>query len=94
MNGRLIWDRFKFNMYSGIDTLLIIFHCLLQVFRKARNKAKEEINKQLDDFKNKRTAGLGSMFGPPDNQLEESINDPHKQLKIVEEYLLPRLGQF
>ncbi|CAL8080561.1 unnamed protein product [Orchesella dallaii] len=65
-----------------------------RVFRKARHKAREEINKQLEEFCNKRIAGLGSMFGPPDNQLEESINDPAKQLKIVETYLLPRLDQF
>ncbi|CAG7827365.1 unnamed protein product, partial [Allacma fusca] len=64
---------------------------LVQVFRKARNKAKEEINKLLEEFSNKRTAGLGSMFGPPDNHLEESLHDKVKEQRIVEGYLLPRL---
>ncbi|XP_021946876.1 uncharacterized protein LOC110844861 isoform X3 [Folsomia candida] len=65
-----------------------------RVFRKARNKAKEEINKQLEEFCNKRTAGLGSMYGPPDNQLDESLHDKNKELRIVETYLVPRVEQF
>jgi len=65
-----------------------------QVFRKARNKAKEEINKQLEEFCTKKTAGLGTMFGPPDAQLEECLLDKVKETKVIETYLIPRLDMF
>jgi Rho guanine nucleotide exchange factor 12 len=65
-----------------------------KVFRKARNKAKEEVNKQLEEFCTTRTAGLGSMFGPPDSQLEESLHNKAKELQIVETYLVPRVEHF
>ena len=73
---------------------VFMFNIFSQVFRKARNKAKEEINKQLEEFCNKRTAGLGSMFGPPDSQLEECLADKTKEVRILETYLVPRLESY
>lgn len=62
-----------------------------QVFWKARQKAKEELKRHLDDFGSKRSAGLGTIFGPPDPVLEEAIHDKVKEMKIVESLLVPRL---
>ncbi|RZF41036.1 hypothetical protein LSTR_LSTR002668 [Laodelphax striatellus] len=65
-----------------------------KIFWKARLKAKEELNEQLADFQQKRTAGLGMLFGPSDAHLEESINDKSKEMKIVETILVPKLEPF
>ncbi|XP_054285231.1 rho guanine nucleotide exchange factor 12 [Macrosteles quadrilineatus] len=67
---------------------------LRKVFWKARNRAKEDLNEQLADFQQKRTAGLGTLFGPPDSVLDESIHDKGKEIKIVESILLPKLEPF
>ncbi|XP_064107436.1 uncharacterized protein LOC135216228 isoform X5 [Macrobrachium nipponense] len=61
------------------------------VFWKARQKCREDLNEQLADFRNKRSAGLGSIFGPPDHLLEESIHNKTKELHIVEQLLVPCL---
>ena len=65
-----------------------------QVFFKARHKAKDDLNEQLADFQQKRTAGLGTIFGPPECQLDESIHDKYKEIKIVENILIPKLEQY
>ncbi|XP_046401357.1 rho guanine nucleotide exchange factor 11 isoform X3 [Ischnura elegans] len=57
---------------------------LRRVFWKARLKAKEELNEQLADFQQRRTAGLGTLFGPSDAQLDESIHDKNKEARIVD----------
>ncbi|XP_050528343.1 rho guanine nucleotide exchange factor 11-like isoform X2 [Daktulosphaira vitifoliae] len=67
---------------------------LRKVFWKARTKAKEELNDQLSDFRHRRTAGLGTLFGPPDSQLDDSINDKMKELKIIEMILVPNMEPF
>jgi len=36
----------------------------MQIFWKARNRAKEELNEQLTHFQQKRSAGLAMSFGP------------------------------
>lgn len=64
---------------------------LRSVFRKGRNRAKEHITKQLDEFKLKRTAGLGTMFGPSDQQLCDAKGDKVKEQRVFEETLLPKL---
>ncbi|XP_023714771.1 rho guanine nucleotide exchange factor 12 isoform X5 [Cryptotermes secundus] len=64
---------------------------LRRIFFKARGKAKEELNEQLADFQQKRTAGLGTIFGPPEAQLDESIHDKNKEMKIVENILIPKM---
>ncbi|VVC42474.1 Hypothetical protein CINCED_3A018960 [Cinara cedri] len=67
---------------------------LRKVFWKARTKAKEELNEQLSDFRHRRTAGLGTLFGPPDSQLNDSINDKLKELRIIEMILVPNIEPF
>ena len=62
---------------------------LRQIFWKARSRAKEELNEQLTDFQQKRTAGLGTLFGPSDAHLDASIKDKACETKIIETYLLP-----
>jgi len=48
----------------------------------------------LSDFRHRRTAGLGTLFGPPDSQLDDSINDKAKELKIIEMILIPNMEPF
>ena len=36
-------------------------------------------------------AGLGTIFGPSDAALDDTLNDKNKELKIVEGLLVPRL---
>ncbi|XP_063995232.1 rho guanine nucleotide exchange factor 12 isoform X4 [Diachasmimorpha longicaudata] len=64
---------------------------LRKIFWKARAKAKEELNEQLADFQQKRTAGLGMLFGPSDIILDESESDKSKETKIIETFLLPKM---
>lgn len=40
-----------------------------KTFWKARQRAKEELTRQLADFQQKRTAGLGTIYGPTDQEL-------------------------
>ncbi|XP_053593711.1 rho guanine nucleotide exchange factor 11 isoform X3 [Microplitis demolitor] len=67
---------------------------LRKIFWKARTRAKEELNEQLADFQQKRTAGLGMLFGPSDAQLDESESDKSKEAKIIETYLLPKMDPY
>jgi hypothetical protein len=68
--------------------------CIFQVFFKARQKAKDDLNEQLTDFQQKRTAGLGTIFGLPESQLDDSIYDKNKEIKIVENILTPKMEQY
>lgn len=67
---------------------------LRKIFWKARTRAKEELNEQLADFQQKRTAGLGTLFGPSDAQLDESASDRTRETKIIETYLLPKMEPY
>ena len=67
------------------------FNGYVQVFWKARMRCREDLNEQLADFRNKRSAGLGSIFGPADHLLEESKYNKAKELQIVEHLLVPCL---
>uniref|UniRef100_T1J9G7 Rho guanine nucleotide exchange factor 12 n=1 Tax=Strigamia maritima TaxID=126957 RepID=T1J9G7_STRMM len=64
---------------------------LRKLFWKARKKALDELNEQLAEFRNKRTLGLGAFFGPPDLELELSIHDKSRELKIIEKLLVPSM---
>lgn len=46
-----------------------------KIFWKARQRAKEELTRQLADLQQKRTAGLGSMYGPTDQELMVSLSN-------------------
>lgn len=65
-----------------------------KVFRKARNKAREELTKQLSDFQQKRTAGLGTMYGPSDAVLSELNLDKAREQKFYEGLLLDKLDPY
>ncbi|XP_058065782.1 uncharacterized protein LOC131215411 [Anopheles bellator] len=67
---------------------------LRKVFWRSRLKAKESITQQLQQFQTKRTAGLGTMYGPNDQQLQMAKGDKVKEQRIVEETLLPKLQQY
>lgn len=95
----LLWcgARDSEQLARGVDAVLQTEHgkieILRAVFRKGRNKAKEHIARQLDEFKLKRTAGLGTMFGPSDQQLCEAKGDKQREQRVIEETLMPRLQQ-
>ncbi|XP_051166448.1 rho guanine nucleotide exchange factor 11 isoform X3 [Leptopilina boulardi] len=67
---------------------------LRKIFWKARARAKEELNEQLADFQVKRIAGLGTLFGPCDLELDESKSDKSREIKIIEKYLLPKVEAY
>ncbi|XP_053668177.1 uncharacterized protein LOC128718580 [Anopheles marshallii] len=67
---------------------------LRMVFWRSRLKAKETINQQLQQFQTKRTAGLGTMFGPNDQLLQMAKGDKVKEQRIIDETLLPKLQQY
>ena len=46
---------------------------LRKLFWKARAKARKELKEQLSDFREKRVAGLGSIYGPPGNYFALTI---------------------
>lgn len=67
---------------------------LRKIFWKARNRAKEELTRQLVDFQQKRTAGLGTIFGPNDSSLAEISQDKAKEMKLYENILLNKLEPY
>lgn len=77
--AREIDDRLQ-NEYDKVDVLR-------RLFENARYKAQDLINEQLKDLKIKRTAGLGTMFGPNDQQLFDAKGDKSREQKIVDETL-------
>lgn len=93
----LLWNGVDESLAREIDDVLQNEHdkseILRKIFWKSRHRAKEHITQQLDDFQVKRTAGLGTMFGPSDHQLLEAKGDKLKEQRIFEETLLPKLHQ-
>ncbi|XP_049818465.1 rho guanine nucleotide exchange factor 12 isoform X2 [Aethina tumida] len=67
---------------------------LRKIFWRARSRAKEELTKQLADFQQKRTAGLGTIFGPTDQTLAELYNDRSKEIKLYENLFLDKLEPY
>jgi hypothetical protein len=53
---------------------------LRKLFWKARAKARVVLKEQLAEFRDKRAAGLGSIFGPPDQELKQCIDNRTKEL--------------
>lgn len=93
----LLWEGVDESIAREVDVVLQKEHdkveLLRSVFFRSRQKAKECINRQLLEFQTKRTAGLGTMFGPSDQQLHEAKGDKLKEQRIVEETLIPKLQQ-
>lgn len=94
----LMWDGLDESLAREVDDVLQRENdkgeSLRIIFLKSRQRAKECIQHQLSEFQTKRTAGLGTMFGPSDQQLQEAKGDKAKEQRIVEETLLPKLQQF
>lgn len=64
---------------------------LRNVFQKSRSKARDIINRQMEEFQEKRTAGLGTMYGPSGAELAAAKGNKQHETKIVEDYLMPKL---
>lgn len=64
---------------------------VFQIFWKPRAKAKESLSSQLTEFRQKRVAGLGALFGASDIELEESITDKTKESAIIEGRIMPHI---
>ncbi|KAJ8922198.1 hypothetical protein NQ315_004135, partial [Exocentrus adspersus] len=67
---------------------------LRKIFWKARSRAKEELTRLLAEFQQKRTAGLGTIFGPNDQTLLEMYNDKAKETKVYENLFLEKLEPY
>lgn len=64
---------------------------LRNVFQKSRARARDTINRQMEEFQEKRTAGLGTMYGPSGPELAASKGNKQSETKIVEDFLMPKL---
>lgn len=64
---------------------------LRNVFRKARQKAKEELGQQLSEFQVKRQVGLGTLYGPADHVIARCHADKQQEQSVVERLLCERL---
>jgi Regulator of G protein signalling-like domain len=49
------------------------------------------LSSQLTEFRQKRVAGLGALFGASDIELEESITDKAKESAIIEGRIMPHI---
>ncbi|XP_045464464.1 rho guanine nucleotide exchange factor 11 isoform X6 [Harmonia axyridis] len=67
---------------------------LRKIFWKARARAKEELSRQLVDFKQKRIAGLGTIYGPGDAALSELYHDKSKELRLYESLFIEKLEPY
>lgn len=67
---------------------------LRSIFQKSRAKARDIINLQMEEFQEKRTAGLGTMYGPPAGELQQAKGNKQVEQRIVEEHLMPKLQQY
>ncbi|XP_065207030.1 rho guanine nucleotide exchange factor 12 isoform X3 [Planococcus citri] len=86
------------NIARDIDNILVHEsdkeEMLKKIFWKARAKAKDELNEQLADFQQKRIAGLATLYGPNDEGLKECYQDKSKELKVIADYLVPKLEPY
>ncbi|KAL1517182.1 hypothetical protein ABEB36_000980 [Hypothenemus hampei] len=62
-----------------------------KVFWKARQRAKEELTKQLAHFQHKRTTGLATIYGPTDQELMDHYHDKAKETRLYENLFVPKL---
>nr|XP_037875661.1 uncharacterized protein LOC101742925 isoform X3 [Bombyx mori] len=83
------------NMANEIEHILVNEHdkeeLVRNVFRKARQKAKEELSSQLSEFQVKRQVGLGTLYGPHDALLERCDLDKAQELVVVEQVMTSQL---
>ncbi|XP_037917502.1 uncharacterized protein LOC119655610 isoform X4 [Hermetia illucens] len=91
----LLWFKVDESLAREVDNILQYEYdkveILKKVFWKSRKKAKEKINEQLRIFQQRRIEGMGTIYGPTDQQLAAAKGDKAKEQKIFEETLLPKL---
>lgn len=80
-----------FPLFSALKEDFDMEDVLRKLFWKARAKARVVLKDQLAEFRDKRAAGLGSIFGPPDQELKLCIDNRTKELQVIDELLLPLL---
>jgi len=90
----LSWYRQDESLAREVDNVLQLefdkVEILRTVFLRSRKRAKDLISEQLREFQQKRTAGLGTMYGPTDSKLTEAKTDKLKE-QIIDKYLMPNL---
>jgi len=64
---------------------------LLKLFWKVRSRARDILKVQLDDFRAKRAAGLGNIFGPSDPELKLCDENNEKKMTVINDRLVPML---
>lgn len=65
---------------------------LREIFNNSRFETMKIINEQLDNFQNKRKAGLESMYGfSPMKDLQSIRKDREQEKKTIEKNLMPKL---
>ncbi|CAB3245269.1 unnamed protein product [Arctia plantaginis] len=79
------------NMANEIEHVLVNEYekeeLLRNVFRKARQKAKDELTQQLTEFQVKRQVGLGTLYGPEDAVIDKCDVDKAQELVVVEQLM-------
>ncbi|XP_044249279.2 uncharacterized protein RhoGEF2 isoform X1 [Drosophila takahashii] len=90
----LSWYRQDESLAREVDNVLQLefdkVEILRTVFLRSRKRAKDLISEQLREFQQKRTAGLGTIYGPTDSKLAEAKTDKLKE-QIIDKYLMPNL---
>ncbi|XP_050555964.1 rho guanine nucleotide exchange factor 12 isoform X3 [Spodoptera frugiperda] len=83
------------NMANEIEHVLVNEYekeeLLRNVFRKARQKAKDELSQQLTEFQVKRQVGLGTLYGPEDSVIDKCDVDKAQELVVVEQLMCGQL---
>lgn len=91
----LVWYRQDELLAREVDAVLQNefdkVEILRKIFWKSRKKARDIICEQLREFQQKRTAGLGTIYGPTDAQLLEAKGDKQREQYIFEETLMKKL---
>ncbi|CAH0598597.1 unnamed protein product [Chrysodeixis includens] len=79
------------NMANEIEQVLVNEYdkeeLLRNVFRKARQKAKDELSQQLTEFQVKRQVGLGTLYGPEDSVIDKCDVDKAQEQVVVEQLM-------
>ncbi|XP_064535823.1 uncharacterized protein RhoGEF2 isoform X2 [Drosophila montana] len=90
----LSWYRQDESLAREVDNVLQLefdkVEILRTVFLRSRKRAKDIISEQLREFQQKRTAGLGTIYGPTDDKLAEAKGDKQRE-QIIDKYLMPNL---
>ncbi|XP_032597038.1 uncharacterized protein LOC6568911 isoform X3 [Drosophila grimshawi] len=90
----LSWYRQDESLAREVDNVLQLefdkVEILRTVFLRSRKRAKDLISEQLREFQQKRTAGLGTIYGPTDDKLAEAKADKQRE-QIIDKYLMPNL---